>query len=146
MSVSTQPLVRAAVRVERGRRVWEIAWPPLTLVGAYALHWFIVMVFALAVTYGPGSLDCSWGGSVTSGPNSGFCLTSWGLWSPLLYLPELLLIVTVGGVMLTRKRSTLRLGALVTLAAVSVPTAILLVSHGWAVNQMPMRLWPLWQL
>lgn len=129
------------LRSTRLRKAWFGIWPPLALAVAYIINWLLLFGAGAALGNSDSNRFECWGRTVQTGPHAGGCESTWGWWSALLYLPELLLLATVAFAATFQDSRLLRRGAVVTLASVTVPWAVLGFSHGWAFHQAPL-IWP----
>jgi len=123
------------------RHAWSFVWPPLALLTSYAILWFYSVIISGFGGY-RGNVSRCWGRVVSyaSDPYP-VCVAAWGWWSPLLYLPVLLIAAVIAAAFFTRSWRVMRIGSLITLASVVVSVGLLLGTHGVAAGQMPL-IWP----
>lgn len=120
------------------RTASRVIWSVAAVFAIYAVHWALAQISAVALGNGGGdTFECL-------GRQTAYtCETAWGRWSPLLYLPELVLLV--GGLVALALRSFRAWLWALGLAAAAVVSFVFVVSgtHANAINQMPW-MWPSW--
>jgi hypothetical protein len=125
------------------RRAWSFVWPPLALLISYATLWFYSVIISGFGGYS-GNVSHCWG-RVMAPHGQGWpypsCVAAWGWWSPLLYLPVLLIAAVIATALVTRSWRVMRIGSLAALASLIVSVGLLLGTHGVAAGQMPL-IWP----
>jgi hypothetical protein len=116
----------------------SVAWivGAVTVVG---IHWVMVVFAALTLAYGEGGLSAS-EGCPNQLDGNGRCTLAWGRWSPLMYSPELGLVL--GGYLALAFRSPRgwRVGLGAAALGIFVVYGTLAATDAWSIWQMPVFL------
>jgi hypothetical protein len=144
VSLETSHEVGDAVTVDgaRGARfVLRAALSLLVVICIYAVHWVCTYLAAVALVGADDpSFEC-WGRTIHSGQYSGYCTAAWGGWSFAMYLPELALLVPGVAGFATRSLRVWKWSPGGAAASILVFLIVVLSTHLWTINQMPV-VWP----
>jgi hypothetical protein len=106
----------------------------------YAAHWSATYLAAVALAEGDNATFECWGRTVKSRSES-YCRAAWGGWSIVMYLPELVLAGAAIAVAASRSVRVWKWGLGAAAASLIAFVVVLLATHLWALNQMPL-IWP----